>query len=362
MSGGARVLAIYARLLTEKGHEVCIISPPRRKVPLRRKIKSFLKGTGWLSGPLKVSHLDDPGLNHLVLDCYRPPTNDDIPDADVVIATWWETAEWVIALSDTKGAKVYFIQGHEIYNHLPFARCKATYHLPLHKVVISRWLKRIMTTEYGDTIVDLVPNSVDHSLFFANPRGKQRDPTLGFLYSPANFKGVDITLKAIRLLQKRLPTLRVIAFGAYKPKFEAGFESCIEFHCLPEQERIRELYAKCDVWVTASRSEGFNLPAMEAMACRTPVVATKTGWPEEAIMNGENGFLINFDDEVALAECVASVFSLPDKEWRAMSKNAYETVEKSSWEASANLFVKSLYHACKRAKKGEISGACACSL
>jgi len=358
MSGGARVLAIYTRLLTEKGHEVCIISPPRRKVPLRRKIKPFLRGTGWPSGPLKVSHLDAPGLNHLVLDCYRPPTNDDIPDADVVIATWWETAEWVTALSDTKGAKVYFIQGHEIYDHLPFARCTATYHLPLHKVVVSRWLKNIMTTEYGDTIVDLVPNSVDHGLFFANPRGKQQYPTLGFLYSPANFKGVDITLRAIRLLQKRLPSLRVIAFGAHMPKLETGFESCIEFHCLPEQERIRELYAKCDVWVTASRSEGFNLPAMEAMACHTPVVATKTGWPEEAIINGENGFLIDFDDEVALAECVASVFALPDKEWQAMSQNAYETVEKSSWEASTNLFEKSLYHACKRAKKGEISGAC----
>jgi hypothetical protein len=31
---------------------------------------------------------------------------------------------------------------------------------------------------------------------------------------------------------------------------------------------------KCDAWMTCSRSEGFNLPALEAMACRTPVVLT----------------------------------------------------------------------------------------
>ena len=42
-------------------------------------------------------------------------TDVDVPDGDLIIATWWETAEWVNALSPNKGAKVYFIQHHEIF-------------------------------------------------------------------------------------------------------------------------------------------------------------------------------------------------------------------------------------------------------
>src|SRR5262245_42601030 len=38
----------------------------------------------------------------------------------------------------------------------------------------------------------------------------------------------------------------------------------------PPQDRIRDLYARCDVWLTASRSDGFNLPAIESMLAEHP--------------------------------------------------------------------------------------------
>lgn len=363
LSGGPRVVSIYAEYLHRCGHEVLVVCPKRRTPGIYEQIRSFLKGNGLISlNKKKGSHFDGLAVPRKVLKHKSPVTNHDVPDADVVIACWWETAEWVSALSDTKGAKVYFIQGHEVHSHLPVARCRATYYLPLHKIVIAKWLRDVMRTEYGDTVVDLVPNSVNHNQFFAELRGKQAVPTLGFLYSPVKLKGVDITLKAIDLLRERFPNLRVIAFGARTPERGSDFDSRIEFHHSPEQECIRDLYAQCDVWVTASRTEGFNLTAMEAMACRTPVVSTKTGWPEEAVVNGENGFLVDVDDVVALTECVASVFSRSDEDWRMMSQNAFDTVKKSSWQASANLFEKALQHACRRAKKGEIAGVCTCSL
>jgi len=45
-----------------------------------------------------------------------------------------------------------------------------------------------------------------------------------------------------------------------------------------------------------------------------------------------------------------------------MSKKAFDTVAKSSWQVSADLLEKALQHACQRAKKGEIAGACICPI
>ena len=360
MSGGIKVVAIYARLLTDMGHQVVLISPPTKETPFHEKLKSFLKGKGWPAVQKKdrKSHLDGTGLDHRVLDYFRIPTDDDVPDADVIIATWWETAEWVNRLNDSKGAKVYFIQGHEVHEHLPVERSRLTYHLPLHKIVIARWLQDVMSTEYGDRIVDVVPNSVDHDQFYAESRGKQSIPTIGFLYSPTHLKGVDVTLKAISILHKKIPVLRVISFGTYTLGQGVRTDENIEFYHAPAQESIRNLYSQCDVWVTASRTEGFNLPAMEAMACRTPVVSTRTGWPEEAVIDHENGFLVDVDDVDTLANRVASVLSLTDEAWERMSQNAFDTVTDSSWSASAKMFESALSNACLRAQRGEIAGSC----
>jgi glycosyltransferase involved in cell wall biosynthesis len=245
---------------------------------------------------------------------------------------------------------------------LPVARVKATYRLPFHKVVIARWLKLVMKEQYGDDIVDLVPNSVDRTQFFAAVRGKQRAPTVGFLYSTGRFKGVDLTLAALRILRERIPDLRVISFGSQRPSLDLPLPKWTEYFHLPPQGQIRNLYARCDVWITASRSEGFNLPALEAMTCRTPVVATRTGWPEEAVKLGQNGVLVDIDDVLGLAQGVEWVLTRRDDEWRNLSANAYATASAGSWQESAKLFEAALGHACMRSARGEIAGRCGTAL
>lgn len=349
------MVGIYAKWLAEKGHEVVLISPPLPDVPIRRKIKSFITGHGWPRYRKPDSHLDGLELDHRILDRSRPIADKDVPDADIVIATWWETAEWVNALSDNKGKKVYFIQHHEVHEHLDTVRSSATYRLPLHKIVIAKWLQNVMRDEYGDEQVDLVPNSVDHNQFFSDVRGKQALPTVGFLFSTSKFKGVDVTMKAINQLRVTFPNLRAIAFGSIKPNEDTDLGSKIEFYYSPEQNKIRDLYAQCDVWLTASRTEGFNLPAMEAMACRIPVVSTKAGWPEEAVVTGKNGVLVEVDDVEAITQGAALILSLSDDSWREMSTNAYDTVSSSSWQESASRFENVLESFTNKAKAGRQS-------
>lgn len=357
MSGGVRVMVIYARQLTRMGHTVRIISPPPRSASPTQKLKSWLKGKGWPGDPPPPkSHLDSSGVDHQVLDRWRPVTDEDVPDGDIVIATWWETAEWVNALSPNKGAKIYFIQHHEIFPNLPVARCHATYRLPLHKIVVARWLKEAMHKYYADEVVDLVPNSVDRSQFFADVRGKQSVPTVGFLYATTNFKGLDVSLGALAAVRQRMPRLRMICFGSERPNLEMPLPEEVEFYFCPPQDQIRSLYSRCDVWVTTSRSEGFNLIAMEAMACRTPVIATRTGWPEESVKSGENGVLVDIDDKMAVAQSVEWVLTRSDAEWRILSSNAYKTATLGSWDESAEMFEKALVHACQRSARGEIAG------
>jgi glycosyltransferase involved in cell wall biosynthesis len=302
------------------------------------------------------SHLDGSGLDYKILDRPRPVTNADVPKADVVIATWWLTAEWVNDLNSEKGAKVYFIQHHEVFSHLPLDRARMTYRLPLHKIVVAPWIKKVMASEYNDTVVDLVPNCVDTRQFYSEPRGKQREPTVGVLYSSSPFKGVELSLNALAKVRERFTTLRILCFGSERPSRSVPLGNNIKFFLLPSQDEIRKIYSACDVWLTASHSEGFNLPAMEAMACRTPVVSTRTGWPENAIRSGWNGVLVDVNDGDGLVRGLEWVLSQNDQEWRRLSDNAYATVADSSWEKGVKLFENALNHARRRADRGEIAG------
>ena len=355
MSGGIKVAVIYAKLLADKGHEVFLISPSEVEKPIRQKIKSLLLGKGWPKAKSDNGYLRDLNLKHRELEIFRPVTDQDLPDADVVIATWWETAEWVNALSPSKGAKIYFIQHYERFEFLPQDRCDETYRIPAHKIVIAKWLLNLMKDKFNDYDVDLVSNSVDKQQFYAVERDKQAVPTIGFLYAFTHFKGVDVTLQVIRKLKDLIPNLQVVSFGSYMPNNFPLWDNSIKFYHSPDQDKIRDIYAQCDVWITASRSEGFNLPAMEAMACRTPVVSTRTGWPEEAIIDGYNGFLTNVDDVDELVSASKNILLENNLNWKIYSNNAYKTLDDSSWEASAQLFERALNRGIEKAIKVKMS-------
>ena len=242
--------------------------------------------TSWWASGHQFSHFDDIEVPLHVIDRFRPVTDSDVPDGDVVIATWWETAEWVARLAPRKGAKAYLIQHYEVFDYLPTERVKATWRMPLQKITISKWLVELAAREYGDRKVHLVPNGVDMSQFYAAPRGRQRQPTVGILYASVKWKGLDVTLRAIELAAKRVQGLRLVAFGSEPVVRQLPLPPDTFFHHLPAQESIRDLYSSCDVWLCGSYSEGFHLPPLEAMACRCPVISTSVGGPVDIIEPG----------------------------------------------------------------------------
>ena len=263
----------------------------------------------------------------------------DVPDGDVVMATWWETAEWVAALSPAKGAKAHFIQHDEkMFDGVPKERAAATWRLPMQKITISKWLVDLARDTYGDHDVMHVPNSVDTEQFNAPPRARQHAPTVGFLYSTTRFKGCDVSLEALRVVAQQFPQLRVIAFGAEPVSPTLPLPPNAEFRQRPAQGEIKSLYARCDVWLCGSNSEGFHLPPLEAMACRCPVVSTRVGGSLDVIEEGVNGHLVPIGDSAGLAQRLIGVLALPDAAWLSMSDAALQTARQYSWnDATARL-------------------------
>ncbi len=343
--GGTRVIAIYAERLRRKGHTVRVVSTPRRTPPWGRRVLSLLRGRGWpVDRPLGPSHLDGLNIEHRVIDRWRPITDDDVPDGDVVIATWWETAEWVYGLSQTKGAKVYFVQDYGAHDGQPLLKLAPTWRLPMHKIVISRYIQQLVADHADDRDVSFVPNSVDTGQFYAPPRGKQPRPTVGTAYSERPQKGVETALEAVRLAQRQVPELEFIAFGSEPTR---TLPDRTEYFASAPEHELRTIYGRCDAWLFASRREGFGLPILEAMACRTPVIATPAGAAPELLTEG-GGILVKPDDPADMAAAIVRIAQMPEAEWRSMSDAACTTATRYTWEDAAARFESALHRALEK--------------
>ena len=159
LSGGIKIVVNYAEAMQRRGHDVRIVVRPNYDpILFRRKVKSFVLGRGWPADPsVEPSFLDSAKVPVHITRMRRPIDDRDVPDADVVVATWWETAEWVARLSPSKGAKAYLIQQYEANFDQPIDRVDATWRLPLHKITISQWLVDMARDRFGDRA-----NDADH--------------------------------------------------------------------------------------------------------------------------------------------------------------------------------------------------------
>ncbi|WP_333059677.1 MULTISPECIES: glycosyltransferase family 4 protein [unclassified Microcoleus] len=349
-----RVLSIYTELLQKRGHKIFIVSMPPLQPTFLQQLRSLLRGWGCESAPkTQKSHFDKVDLKSRVIETNRPITDLDVPNAHIVMATWWENAEWVAKLSPSQGTKVYFLQDYEAFDYVPKGRVEATWRLPRHKIAVAQWLADIARNEYGDLSVSLVPPTVDTKQFYdpqsraKQPRGKQLVPTVGMYYTTTPWKGCDSALKAFSIAAKKFPNLPLVAFGSGHTPPPNLRPDGTEYNKAPTQDQLKEFYSKCDAWPFSSRSEGFGLPILEAMACGTPVIATPAGAAAELLAGG-GGILVKPEDPEDMAKAIEQICHLPDAEWRAISENAWEKVMNDTGEDATNLFEAALYTALER--------------
>jgi len=192
----------------------------------------------------------------------------------------------------------------------------------------------------------LVPVGVDHELFSPKP-SMQRKP--GHMITTAS---ADVALKGLSYLLEALAKLRterevhLTIIG--KPREGAnadlirslGLEDCITHVSGVTDERIVELYAEAELAVVPSLYEGFSLPAIEAMATGTCLVATTGGaLPEVTGIDNDTVLSCPAGDAEALAAAIRR--GLDSKELRDRIGAAGKTrvVERWSWRHCAALTV-----------------------
>jgi glycosyltransferase involved in cell wall biosynthesis len=327
-TGGARVVAVYASELQKLGHDVLVVTCAQDPQPWRQRLRRWLLPA---QAPGPLGHIEISGVPHKVMDQVGPIKAEDVPDADIVVATWWETAVWMHTFPDSKGRRVHLIQGYETWFGPKFLpQLHAALRLPNTKLAISRGLAQTIESELGPLDIHVVPNAVDLGQFNAPPRRRNSPPRVGFIYAHAAIKGSDICIAAYTMAREQIPDLQLLAFGTEPVSEKMPLPPGTQYFFRPLQHELRSHYAQCDYWLFGSRLDSFGLPILEAMACRTPVIGVPIGAAPDLIAQG-GGVLVEKESPKRMADAIVAMCKASETEWTKMSDAAHATAHAYSW-------------------------------
>lgn len=155
--------------------------------------------------------------------------------------------------------------------------------------------------------IKVIPNFIDLSRFSLKPRDHFKRAIAPeeerIIIHTSNFRKVKRTADVIRIFKKineKIPSkLLMVGDGPERANNERicrELEICHDVRFLGKQDAIEEILSVSDLFLMPSESESFGLAALEAMACKVPVVATNVGGLPELVTQGESGFMSNLGD------------------------------------------------------------------
>ncbi len=187
--------------------------------------------------------------------------------------------------------------------------------------------------------ITVIPPGVDIRHFRPRPKAHAREmvgvapDTFMILYVGRiePLKGLDTLLRAVRLLAQRCCapadiTVVIIGGDASVPRAQMdaemarlyalrdalGLQELVTFLGRQGQDVLPYYYAAADVVVMPSYYESFGMVALEAMACGTPVVASRVGGLIFTVVDGITGFHVPSGQPEPLAEKLAELMLHPD--------------------------------------------------
>lgn len=171
--------------------------------------------------------------------------------------------------------------------------------------------------------IRVIPNFIDMKRFSlkAKDHFKKAIAPAGekILIHTSNFRKVKRTTDVIRIFAKiieRIPSkLLMVGDGGERTECEQlardlGVNDNVRF--LGKQDAIEEILSVSDLFLMPSQSESFGLAALEAMACKVPVVSSNAGGLPELNVDGVTGFLKEVGDINGMAE--SSIYILEDED------------------------------------------------
>jgi len=193
----------------------------------------------------------------------------------------------------------------------------------------------------------IIPGGVDIARFSTPPMCKEEfdekynlkgKKIVLFVGRLVKEKGVQILIQAAKEYLGKDVVVVISGNGNYETTLKKMASGSENIRFLPHLgKRIIDFYIHSDVLCVPSVwPEALGLVILEAMAAKTPVVASDIGGIPSVIRNGENGILVKPNDPEELANAINNILS-DDRKAKALALEGRKTVEESfSWEAITN--------------------------
>jgi len=230
---------------------------------------------------------------------------------------------------------------------------KAMFYPFFMQEIVARRLDRIITGSHNsrasvrrafslrDEQITTIHDGVDTRVFRPLEIPRRPNSLLFVGNSDDQNKGARYLIEALKILDERGVDVHL----TFKDRLDAemvprmirelGIERRVTFlGRLPVDQLVR-LYNEAQILVSPSLYEGFGLPAAEAMACATPVIATTAGAFPEVIADGETGLLVPPGDARALADAIQELLSDPARRVAMGRAGVRRIEEKFSWRVCA---------------------------
>lgn len=211
---------------------------------------------------------------------------------------------------------------------------------------VAESLARHLTGLGAEQPVLRVGNGVDAGRFFPEDRAEARRrlgipagaPVLATVGGLCERKGFHRVIEVMPALRQRFPDLVYLVVGGPSPEGDwserlraqardLGLDGAVRFLGPVEPQELRWPLSAADVFVLATRNEGWANVLLEAMACGLPVVTTDVGGNGEVVTDPALGTLVPFGDAAALQEALAGAL---DRTWDRAAIRAW--AERNSWD------------------------------
>jgi len=188
-------------------------------------------------------------------------------------------------------------------------------------------------------LLHIIPNGVDVQAFAGGEKRVEPGLLLGIGRIFEN-KGIDRIIKLLPHLAAEVPYVHLVWIGSDQhvriPALLAlaeqlGVRQRVTFTGLVTQEEMVDWLAKAHCFVSASAYEAFGVSTIEAMSSGTVPVVTPVGVHPDVIRDGENGFLLTFDDTQA-SDCLKHVLALDGQNLETMGRRAREAAARYAWD------------------------------
>jgi glycosyltransferase involved in cell wall biosynthesis len=150
-------------------------------------------------------------------------------------------------------------------------------------------------------------------------------------------KGILNLLSAFSQIIQSIPDLRLIIVGGHPKEHTRYYRDVVNFlekKQLTEHVRIlgyiqdaHKTLKGIDIYVSASLSEGLPISILEAIASKTPIVATEITGNKDILRNSVYGMLVEPNSPQSLAKGITKMIQLTKKEQDTMVENAYNRIK-----------------------------------